>query len=73
MGDPIKDLYNSLKATNLFLDEADFRDQLNKSPKDMFGLISKQKETSSLFLDYDDFENATGLKKKGSIPAILSL
>jgi hypothetical protein len=64
MPDPIKDLYNSLKSTKLFLDENDFRQQLSKSPKDIFDVVSKEKQTSGLFIDYDDFENATGLKKK---------
>jgi hypothetical protein len=64
MPDPIKDLYNSLKSTKIFLDENDFRQQLSKSPKEVFDVVSKEKQTSGLFIDYDDFENATGLKKK---------
>jgi hypothetical protein len=66
MPDPIKDLYSSLKSTKLFLDENDFRQQLSKNPKEVFDVVSKGKSTSGLFIDYDDFENATGLKKKNS-------
>lgn len=66
MPDPIKDLYNSLKSTKLFLDENDFRQQLTKSPKEVFDVVSREKQTSGLFLDYDDFESTTGLKKKES-------
>jgi hypothetical protein len=64
MLDPIKDLYNSLKSTKIFLDENDFRQQLTKSPKEVFDVVSREKQTSGLFLDYDDFESTTGLKKK---------
>jgi len=66
MPDPIKDLYSSLKSTKLFLDENDFRQQLSKNPKEVFDVVSKGKLTSGLFIDYDDFENVTGLKKKNS-------
>ena len=66
MPDPIKDLYSSLKSTKLFLDENDFRQQLSKNPKEVFDVVSKGKSTSGLFIDYDDFENVTGLKKKNS-------
>ena len=64
MPDPIKDLYSSLKSTKLFLDENDFRQQLSKNPKEVFDVVSKEKSTSGLFIDFDDFESATGLKKK---------
>lgn len=62
MGDPIKDLYNSLKGSGLFVDEADFRNQLTQAPKDVFGLVAQD----GLFLDYADFETTLNLKKKGA-------
>jgi hypothetical protein len=69
MPDPIKDLYQSLKTTNLFLDEQDLRDQLSKAPKDVYAIVSKDKAAGGLFLDYDDFESALSLKKKEPSPS----
>ena len=60
MPDKITEAFSAIKNTGLFLDEQDFREQLKKSPKDVFGVMGK----TNLFLDYDDFENSLGLKKK---------
>lgn len=62
MQDKIKEAYSAVKSTGLFLDENDFREQIQKAPKDVFSAISDTK----LFLDYDDFETSLGIKKKVS-------
>ena len=64
MGDPIKELYQALKSTNIFLDEEDLKAQLKASPKDVYRLVSSNKDVAGLFVDYDDFLSVTGLKKK---------
>lgn len=58
MPDPIKDLYNTVKSNGIFVDESDFRSQLTKAPKDVYSSVS------DLFVDYNDFENVLGFKKK---------
>ena len=40
--DKIKEAYEALKDTNLFLDEKDFREQLSSSPKDVFSLFGEK-------------------------------
>jgi predicted GNAT family acetyltransferase len=64
MPDKIKDAFEAIKGSDIFLDEQDFREQLTKSPKDVYGLFSSNKQTKDLFLDYSDFENSFDLKKK---------
>jgi len=64
MPDKVSEAYKALKGNQLFLDEADFREQVTKSPKDVFNVLSKDKSAGQLFLDYDDFETSLGLKKK---------
>jgi len=64
MPDKIKESYESIKNTDLFLDENHFREQLNKDPKGVFNLFNEDKNTNGLFLDYNDFEDVLGLKKK---------
>lgn len=64
MPDKVSEAYSVIKGNQLFLDEADFREQLTKSPKDVFNVLSKDKSAGQLFLDYDDFETSLGLKKK---------
>jgi hypothetical protein len=61
MPDPIKDLYNSVKDNGLFVDEADFRNHISKSPKEIFPIVS------DLFVDYNDFEDKLGFKKKDGL------
>lgn len=58
MPDPIKDLYSSVKGNGIFVDENDFRVQLAKAPKEVYSTVS------DLFVDYNDFENVLGFKKK---------
>lgn len=70
-GDPIKDLFQSVKSTGLFIDEQDLRDQLSKDPQSVFSFVSKNDATKNLFLDYDDFSsmlqlNGQAVKKKES-------
>lgn len=60
MPDKIQQAYEAVKGSKLFLDENDFRGQLQSSPKDVFNIINK----NGLFLDYDDFEQQLGIKKK---------
>ena len=38
--------------------------QLKASPKDVYRLVSSNKDVAGLFVDYDDFLSVTGLKKK---------
>ena len=64
MPDKIKDAFEAIKGSDIFLDEQDFREQLTKSPKDVYGLFSSNQQTKDLFLDYSDFENSFDLKKK---------
>jgi hypothetical protein len=58
----IKDVYNVVSKSNLFVDENDFRNQIASNPKEVFDFISKNKNTQGLFLDYNDFQD--NLKKK---------
>lgn len=60
MPDVVKQAFDAIKDSQLFLDEADFREQLSKSPKDVYGVL----ETTGLFLDYEDFSTSMALKKK---------
>jgi hypothetical protein len=62
MPDNIKDIYSIISKSNLFVDENDFRNQVNSNPKEVFEFISKDKNTQGLFVDFNDFEN--NLKKK---------
>lgn len=61
MPDKIKQAYEAVKDTKLFLDESDFRSQIGRSPKDVFNAVSN----TGMFLDYSDFETQLDLKKKG--------
>lgn len=67
MPDKIKDAFEAIKSSDIFLDEQDFREQLTKSPKDVYGLFSSNQQTKDLFLDYSDFENSFDLKKKQNL------
>lgn len=60
MPDPIKSLFEATKSKGLFLDEADLKSQITKDPNGVFKVVSDSK----LFLDFDDFQNTLGLKKK---------
>jgi len=62
MPDKITDVYNVVSKSNLFVDENDFRNQVNANPKDVFDFLSKDKNTQGLFVDFEDFQN--NLKKK---------
>lgn len=62
MSDNIKDVYNVVSKSNLFVDENDFRNQVNSNPKEVFEFISKDKNTKGLFVDFNDFQD--NLKKK---------
>lgn len=55
--DPIKDLYAILKATNIFIDEQDLRNQIRLNPRDVFSVVQRDKKASGLFIDFDDFIN----------------
>ena len=39
----IKDVYNVVSKSNLFVDENDFRNQIASNPKEVFDFISKNK------------------------------
>ena len=69
MPDKITEAFKSIKSSNLFLDEQDFREQLQKAPKDVFSLV----KDDGLFLDYDDFETSLDLKKNASPKATSSV
>lgn len=58
----IKDVYNVVSKSNLFVDENDFRNQIASNPKEVFDFISKNKNTQGLFIDFNDFQD--NLKKK---------
>jgi hypothetical protein len=60
MPDPIKENFKVLQGTNIFIDEADFRDQLKKDPDNVFKSVAG----TDLYIDYNDFEEQLGLKKK---------
>lgn len=64
MPDKIKEVYESTKDIGIFLDEKDFRDLVSRDPKGVFDIYSKDKNYKDFFLDYGDFENTLGLKKK---------
>lgn len=64
MPDKIKDSYNAVKSTGLFVDESDFRTQLKSDPKGVFNLFNNTEDTKGLFLDYNDFRNAVGIVEK---------
>jgi len=64
MPDRIKEAYEAIKSSGIFLDEGDFRDQLTRNSKEVFNLFSTEKTTKGLFLDYSDFESSLELKKK---------
>jgi hypothetical protein len=64
MPDKIKEAFEATKDNGIFLDEEDFRGSLSKEPKAVFELFKSDKKYVDLFLDYDDFENSLGLKKK---------
>ncbi len=66
MPDPIKSLFEATRSKRLFLDEADLKNQIAKDPNGVFNIVSDSK----LFLDFDDFQNALGLKKKETSPFI---
>lgn len=66
MPDPIKSLFEATKSKGLFLDEADLKSQITKDPNGVFKVVSDSK----LFLDFDDFQNTLGLKKKEPAPFI---
>ena len=66
MPDPIKSLFEATKSKGLFLDEADLKSQIDKDPNGVFKVVSDSK----LFLDFDDFQNILGLKKKEPAPFI---
>ncbi|HEX5025721.1 MAG TPA: hypothetical protein VFV68_10630, partial [Agriterribacter sp.] len=65
MPDRIKEAYETIKDSQIFLDEKDFRDQLNKNPQEVFELFDTDENTKGVFLDYSDFETNLGLKKNG--------
>ena len=62
MPDKITDVYNVISKSNLFVDENDFRNQVNLNPKEVFDFLSKDKNTQGLFVDFNDFQD--NLKKK---------
>jgi hypothetical protein len=62
MPDNIKDIYNLVSKSNIFVDEDDFRKQVNLNPKEVFDFISKDKNFKGLFVDFNDFQD--NLKKK---------
>lgn len=64
MPDKIKDSYNAVKSTGLFVDESDFRTQLKSDPKGVFNLFNSTENTKGLFLDYNDFRNSVGIVEK---------
>ena len=70
MPDKIKDAFESVKDTEIFIDENDFRNQLKSDPKAVFDLFNETEGTQGLFLDYQDFETQLDLKKKevGGLP-----
>ena len=63
MPDKIKEAYAALDNKDLFIDEADFRDNVTKDPKGTFKALDSYNKTKGLFLDYNDFESALDLKK----------
>jgi len=69
MPDKITEAFKSIKSSNIFLDEQDFREQLQKAPKDVFSLV----KDDGLFVDYDDFETSLDLKKNASPKATSSV
>ena len=48
MPDKIKDSYNAVKSTGLFVDESDFRTQLKSDPKGVFNLFNSTENTKGL-------------------------
>lgn len=66
MPDPIKSLFEATKSKKIFLDEADLKSQLSKDPNGVFDVVSDTK----LFIDFDDFQNVLGLKKKDGIKGL---
>jgi hypothetical protein len=64
--DKIKEAYKAVESTGLFIDEADFRQQLTSDSKSVYNLFNDTEETQGLFIDYDDFQESFGLKKKSS-------
>jgi hypothetical protein len=70
MPDKIKETFDAINDTELFLDEQDFRDNVTKDPKGTFEALNNYGKTKGFFLDYNDFENALELKKKAiSVPS----
>src|ERR1700741_86377 len=66
MPDKIKDAFEAIRDSKLFLDEADFRSQLQKDPRGVFDLFKEDDTTKDLFLDENDFTQVLGLKKNDS-------
>ena len=62
--DKISEAYKVVKNTNIFIDEADFREQLEKNKSDVYKVISTHKSTAGLFIDEDDFDTSLNLKKR---------
>ena len=62
--DKIKEAYEAVKNSGYFIDEKDFRETLERSPRDVYKTLKNDKEYSSLFIDENDFNTSLGLKKK---------
>ena len=62
---PIKEAYNLIKDTGIFLDEADFETQVRQYPKEVYAIFESNESTKGLFLDESDFVES--LKKKEAL------